>query len=85
MAEALAHGLPALVTDTTPWQPMQAHGSGWCVPWDEFASTLKTALSASPDALQQQGVAARQWVLQTYSWDKSAQLLADFYRQLPEG
>lgn len=84
VAEALAHGLPALVTDTTPWQPLQAEGLGWCVPWDEFAPTLKTALATTPAMLLQQGTAAREWVRQKYSWDKSARLLADFYRQLPE-
>lgn len=84
VAEALAHGLPALVTDTTPWRTLQGSGFGWCVSWDEFAPALKASLSTPLELLQQQGTAARAWVLQKYSWEKSAQLLADFYRQLPE-
>jgi glycosyltransferase involved in cell wall biosynthesis len=83
VAEALAHGLPAVVTDTTPWAPLQAAGYGWCVPWEQFAPALGEALAEGPDRLHQRGRAARAWVLAEYSWEKSAGVLADFYLQLP--
>lgn len=84
VAEALAHGLPALVTDTTPWQPLNHAGLGWCVPWDQFGEVLCAALSEDPASLRRRGTGARTWVLAEYSWEKSARLLADFYAQLQD-
>jgi glycosyltransferase involved in cell wall biosynthesis len=82
VAEALAHGLPAVVTDTMPWQSLHATGHGWCVPWEQFGETLRAAIGEGPGALRQRGTEARAWVLAEYSWEKSARLLADFYAQL---
>jgi glycosyltransferase involved in cell wall biosynthesis len=82
IAEALAHGVPAIVTDTTPWQSMNSAGVGWCVPWAIFGEALEAALAMGPDALLEIGEQARSWVLAEYSWEKSANLLADFYSSL---
>jgi len=82
VAEALAHGMPAIVTDTTPWQALHGAGHGWCVPWDQFGRALDAALAEGPAALRQRGNGARNWVLAEYSWEKCAGLLADFYVQL---
>jgi glycosyltransferase involved in cell wall biosynthesis len=84
IAEALAHGLPVMVTDTTPWLSLNAAGHGWCVPWERFGETLRSALAEGPSALRQRGAGARAWVLAEYAWEKSARLLADFYQQLRE-
>jgi glycosyltransferase involved in cell wall biosynthesis len=84
VAEALAHGLPAIVTDTTPWQSLHQARHGWCVPWDQFATVLSTVLAEGASALRQRGAGARSWVLAEYSWEKSARLLADFYAQLTD-
>jgi len=82
IAEALAHGIPAVVTDTTPWQSMNSVGVGWCVPWNGFAEALGVAVDAGPEVLRDLGEHARAWVLAEYSWEKSARLLADFYSSL---
>jgi glycosyltransferase involved in cell wall biosynthesis len=82
IAEALAHGLPVVVTDTTPWETLNAAGHGWCVPWRQFGPTMLAALERGPAGLREQGAAARDWVLREYSWTRSAGLLATFYRQL---
>ncbi len=84
VAEALAHGLPAIVTDTTPWEAIQRNGFGACVPWDEFAPALRATLGETPESLRALGTKARAWVLAEFSWEKSARLLADFYAQLQE-
>ncbi|HWA07880.1 MAG TPA: glycosyltransferase [Opitutaceae bacterium] len=84
VAEALAHGLPVAVTNTTPWEPLQRAGLGWCVAWDDFGRALQDALAETPDRLRQRGAEAGRWVLAEYSWEKSARLLADFYAQLKE-
>jgi glycosyltransferase involved in cell wall biosynthesis len=82
IAEALAHGVPALVTDTTPWAPLNANGGGWCVPWRDYAAALQAAVAESPADLRARGARARAWVLAEYGWDKSAGILGEFYEKL---
>ena len=82
VAEALAHGVPALVTDTTPWRPLNANGGGWCVPWKQFPEALRAATAEEPERLRARGAAARAWVAREYSWAKAARTLAGFYREL---
>lgn len=82
VAEALANGVPAVVTDTTPWRSMSLAGLGWCVPWSGFGEAMKSALAEKPEGLAALGERARAWVLAEYSWEKSARLLTGFYSSL---
>ena len=82
IAEALAHGVPALVTDTTPWSALNSTGAGWCVPWADFGASLRAATSEGADSLKRRGAIAREWVLREYDWGRSAQLLSQFYADL---
>lgn len=82
VAEAMAAGLPVIVTDTTPWAAVNQQDRGWCVPWEAFNSTLNKAIAEGPDRLAERGARARAWVTQEYSWAKSARILTDFYAQL---
>lgn len=82
IAEAMAWGLPVLVTDTTPWKEVTAQDAGWCVSWGGYRDTLRTALSESPERLKQRGAQARRWVLARYSWAQSAAALVEFYDKL---
>lgn len=85
VAEAMAHGVPVVVTDTTPWSPINTDGRGWCVPWTDYAAAVRTATAEGPVALRARGARAREWVLREYAWDKSAATLAQFYAQLQKG
>jgi glycosyltransferase involved in cell wall biosynthesis len=85
VAEALAHGLPAIVTDTTPWRGLNDDSRGWCVPWSDFGNALTAATAEQPAMLQARGARAKEWVLREFSWDHSAQKLAEFYRRLQGG
>jgi glycosyltransferase involved in cell wall biosynthesis len=82
IAEALANGVPALVTDTTPWSGLNRTGAGWCVPWPEFGSALRAATTGSAESLRHRGTVARSWVLREFSWDQSARTLSEFYAGL---
>jgi glycosyltransferase involved in cell wall biosynthesis len=82
IAEALANGVPALVTDSTPWSGLNRTGAGWCVPWPEFGSALRAATTESAASLRHRGTVARAWVLREFSWDQSARTLSDFYASL---
>jgi glycosyltransferase involved in cell wall biosynthesis len=82
VAEAMAHGLPVVVTDRMPWEALNQHQIGWCVSWEQYARTLRTVLDESPESRRDRGLAARDWVLAEFSWEKSAQLLVEFYASL---
>jgi glycosyltransferase involved in cell wall biosynthesis len=82
VAEALAHGVPALVTDTLPWRELNANGAGWCVPWAQYPEALRAAVAEEPDRLRSRGAIGRAWVERDYSWEKPARALAGFYEGL---
>jgi glycosyltransferase involved in cell wall biosynthesis len=82
IAEALASGVPALVTDTTPWSGLNRNGAGWCVPWPEFANALSDATSEGTDSLGRRGKIGQDWVSREFSWRHSADVLSKFYAGL---
>jgi len=82
VAEAMAHGLPVVVTDRMPWESLNQNQIGWCVPWEHYARTLRAALDETPESRRDRGMAARDWVLAEFSWEKSARLLVEFYASL---
>ena len=82
IAEAMAAGVPVVVTDTTPWRAINAEGLGWCVPWEGYAGALRAALAETPEQLAARGQAAQRWVAREFSWRKSAETLAAFYAGL---
>ena len=82
IAEALAAGLPALVTDTTPWTGLTLNQCGWCVPWADFGATLGVALATRPAELEAMGRHGRTWARRDFSWERAARLLGEFYHHL---
>lgn len=82
IAEAMAHGVPALVTDSTPWSGVNREQLGWCVPWEKFSASLDAAVAEGPERLRERGARAQAWVLREFSWGKSAGTLAAFYASL---
>jgi glycosyltransferase involved in cell wall biosynthesis len=81
IAEALAHGVPALVTDTTPWLALNDHG-GWCVPWSAYGAALRSATGEPVKERRMRSDLCRGWALREYSWEVPARRLTEFYRQL---
>ncbi len=82
IAEAMANGLPVVVTDATPWRAVNGNGAGWCVPWEEYGTALQDALAESESSLTERGRVAREYSLAGFSWEQSARKLAEFYQQL---
>lgn len=82
VAEALASGIPVLVTDSTPWAGVNKAECGWRVPWEQFGRQLATILNLPADDLKTRGARGRTWVTERYSWHGAARLLLDFYRSL---
>ncbi|MFA5057688.1 MAG: glycosyltransferase [Opitutaceae bacterium] len=82
VAEAMAWGVPVLVTDATPWAEVAEQNAGWCVPWDHYGRTLRQAVAEPSDQLEQRGARARDWVLANHSWEQTARRLLAFYERL---
>lgn len=82
VAEALAAGVPALVTDAAPWSAIGPEGAGWCVPWEHYRDSLAAALAMPRDQRTAMGVRGRTWVGAAFPWSRTAQLLEEFYKQL---
>lgn len=82
IAEALAAGVPAVVTDSTPWSDLTPNHAGWCVPWEDYIPTMASALLLPRSELRAMGQSGRRWVASEYSWSRAAGLLHSFYRHL---
>lgn len=82
VAEALAAGVPALVTNTTPWQGLATHDAGACVAWEDFDAALVRALATPAQTLAAQGARGRAWVAREFTWAGAAATLLDFYGSL---
>lgn len=65
--EALAAGVPVLVSDQTPWQDLDARGSGWVRPLETpqaFVDVLESAAASDPAARRAAAVAAHAHALE---------------------
>lgn len=82
IAEAMAHAVPVLVTDTTPWSAVNSLGCGWCASWENYGATLAAALAETPAQRSSRGALARDWVLREFSWQQAARKLETFYGQI---
>lgn len=82
VAEALAHGVPVLTTDATPWSALATKGAGSCVPWDSFGAALVSLLEATPGDLATRGRSGRAWMAEAFTWEQAAAKLLAFYRTL---
>lgn len=82
VAEALAAGVPALVTDAAPWSALGVTNAGWCVPWESYRAALEAALATPRSELAAMGARGRAWVGEAFPWSRTAQILEEFYKQL---
>ncbi len=87
VAEALAHGLPAIVTKGAPWSGLETHDCGWWIEQgvDSLADCLQSALTLSPEKLRDKGGRGRKWMEQEFSWDHVGQRMLQTYRWLVGG
>lgn len=82
VAEALAHGCPAVVSRGAPWAGLETEGCGW---WVDHAvgpltTTLHEAMALSPPQLAEMGLKGREWMARDFGWDSVAQRMEEAYR-----
>jgi glycosyltransferase involved in cell wall biosynthesis len=81
IAEALAHGTPAIATHGTPWEGLIDHQCGW---WVErkvsvLQATMQQAMSAP---LQTMGRAGHAWMRSDFTWQSVAREMGSLYERL---
>jgi glycosyltransferase involved in cell wall biosynthesis len=77
VAEALAHGVPALTTTAAPWSILRECGCGWWVDAtvDGIADGLRQATRLDSDTLRSMGAKGRGLVNAKFSWKHAADLM----------
>lgn len=87
VAEALAHGCPAVVSRGAPWPGLEPEGCGWWV--DNSVQTLTAALDAAmqlpPEQLAAMGLRGRAWMERDFGWTAIGQKMDAAYRWLLAG
>lgn len=92
VAEALAAGLPAIVTKGAPWEGLERYQAGWHIDIDTKAliDALDRAMSANKYDLDLMGKRGRDWMEAEFAWEKIAVQMVETYawilgrRDMPE-
>jgi len=84
VAEALAHGVPALTTHGAPWRGLAEHGCGWWIDMTEaeLAAALAAALRLPADERRAMGARGRAWMARDFSWAGIAAQMESAYAHL---
>lgn len=87
VAEALAHGCPAVVSLGAPWSGLESESCGWWV--DNSVPTLIGALNEAmklpTEQLKAMGLRGRDWMARDYGWAVIGQKMDATYRWLISG
>jgi glycosyltransferase involved in cell wall biosynthesis len=84
VAEALAHGCPALTTHGAPWRGLTEQSCGWWIEMaeSELATALATALQTPAEERRAMGVRGRDWMRRDFSWAGIAERMEACYAHL---
>jgi glycosyltransferase involved in cell wall biosynthesis len=87
VAEALAQGVPAVVSKAAPWAGLETRGCGWWVGAGDgpLAECLRSVLALPPTELRVFGMRGRAWMERDYSWARVGEMMHDTYRWLVGG
>lgn len=81
VAEALAHGLPAIVSNRAPWSRITTMGAGLWV--ENVPESLANAVIQLADSnLQLMGQQGRDWMSKEFSWDAKAKEMISVFNEL---
>jgi glycosyltransferase involved in cell wall biosynthesis len=84
VAEALAHGLPVVTTQGTPWSGLTQKRCGWWVPTsvDGLAQGIQEACSLNLEDLNSMGERGRLWMQKEFGWNRVAAHMKMMYQNL---
>ncbi len=84
VAEALAHGVPAIVSRNAPWTGLATHGCGWWIEAgpEPLVDCLRQALALPAAELERRGNEGRAWMERDFSWNRIGEMMRDTYHWL---
>jgi glycosyltransferase involved in cell wall biosynthesis len=81
VAEALAHGVPAVVTHGAPWEQLDERGCGRWV--ENSTQALAHAIESLRHAdLTAMGKSGRQWMQSAFNWEDRADRMVKLFREI---
>jgi glycosyltransferase involved in cell wall biosynthesis len=83
-AEALAHGLPVITTQSSPWEGLRRECCGWWIPAgvSELAVALRGAMGLPFAELREMGRRGSDWMARDFGWDGVGRRMASGYAWL---
>jgi glycosyltransferase involved in cell wall biosynthesis len=87
VAEALAHGVPAIASTGTPWADLPRVGAGWHVAPDaeSLANALAAAMALPASTRAEMGARGQAHARAVFGWDRIADQMLGFYDWLLSG
>lgn len=87
VAEALASGIPAIVTKGAPWCDLEDRGVGWWIDISVSAlvASLDRALSRPRTELDAMGTRGREWMKADFSWKRVCETMRQTYSWVRQG
>lgn len=87
VAEALAAGVPAIVTKGAPWSGLVTNDCGWWIDIgvDALVACLELALSQPPRELAAMGLRGREWMAADFSWGQIGRKMVATYDWIGKG
>lgn len=81
VAEALAAGLPVVVTDRGPWAQVESVGCGYAVPHDPRSiADAVVRLLDDPAEARAMGARGKAWAERMFAWDAIGRSMRDAYQ-----
>ncbi len=82
VAEALAAGVPAVVTKGAPWAGLVTERCGWWIDHGIAAleAALRDATALMPSERRVMGLRGRDWMARDFGWDAIGRDMVDVYR-----
>jgi glycosyltransferase involved in cell wall biosynthesis len=87
VAEALATGVPAIVTRGAPWADLERQGAGWWIDIgvEPLFAALDNALGRGRADLDAMGQRGRAWISTAFSWSQAARQMGETYEWIVRG
>ncbi len=87
VAEALAHGLPAIVTDGAPWSGLETERCGWWIERGDEAlvACFRKAMALPRQTLSEMGARGREWVCRDFGREAVSRRMMATYDWLVGG
>ena len=84
VAEALAAGIPAIVTTGAPWSGLATERCGWWIDQGvaPLVDALREATALPPDQRRAMGLRGRAWMTRDFGWDRIGRQMCAVYKWL---